>query len=230
MLNYCSYFTLPFFQFASIFPVAKSIVDNKILHVIKDIDLDSIRAQRDFSLFELYRKLSEYESYNPIYELMVYDGKCTATHINLALNTQDREVVKLPKFNERESIGSYNSDRQIGYTENDIRVCHADIASENMLLSDDGELYIVDWDTTVLTDYLYDIGQLFARYIEIEDWNNWLSQNNLEYTPNEKKRVRWYAIIHLLCDIKDAHNKIRYTKMNELILKLNRWLEDIEFN
>ena len=102
--------------------VAKSIVDNKILHVIKDIDLDSIRAQRDFSLLELYRKLSEYESYHPIYELMVYDGKCTATHINLALNTQDREVVKLPKFNERESIGSYNSDMQIGYTENDIYV------------------------------------------------------------------------------------------------------------
>ena len=117
----------------------------------------------------------------------------------------------------------------LGYTEEDIRVCHADISSENMLLSDEGELYIVDWDTTVLTDYLYDIGQLFARYIEIEDWNNWLSKNHLEYSPNEKKRVRWYAIIHLLCDIKDAHNKIRYTKMNELILKLNRWLEDVDF-
>src|SRR5699024_10440639 len=42
----------------------------------------------------------------------------------------------------------------LGYTENDIRVCHADISNDNMLLSDDGELYIVDWDTAVLTDYL----------------------------------------------------------------------------
>lgn len=122
------------------------------------------------------------------------------------------------------------SELPLGYTEDDIRVCHADISSENMLLSDEGELFIVDWDTTMLTDYLFDIGQLFARYIEKENWDKWLAENNLTYTENEKKRVYWYAIIHLLFDIKDAHKKIRYNKMNELILKLNRWIEDVTFN
>ncbi len=122
------------------------------------------------------------------------------------------------------------SELPLGYTEDDIRVCHADISSENMLLSDEGELFIVDWDTTMLTDYLIDIGQLFARYIEKENWGKWLEENNLTYTENEKKRVYWYAIIHLLFDIKDAHKKIRYNKMNALILKLNRWIEDVTFN
>ena len=114
----------------------------------------------------------------------------------------------------------------LGYTDEDIRVCHGDISSENMLLSDEGELFIVDWDTAVLTDYLYDIGQLFARYIERNDWNKWLEKNKMDYTDIEKNRVQWYAIIHLLLDIKYAHRKTRYNKMNEMILKLNRWLED----
>jgi len=113
----------------------------------------------------------------------------------------------------------------LGYTQEDIRVCHADISNDNMLLSDDGELYIVDWDTAVLMDYLFDIGQLFARYIDRNDWEKWATKNNLNYTENEKNRILWYAIINLLLDIKYAYRKARYSKMNELILKLNSWLE-----
>lgn len=114
----------------------------------------------------------------------------------------------------------------LGCTSDDVRVCHADISSKNMLISDEGELFIVDWDTAVLMDYLYDIGQLFARYIEKSDWNQWMEKNNLNYSENEKNRLKWYAYINLLLDIKYAHRKSRFNKMNELILKLNRWLED----
>lgn len=114
----------------------------------------------------------------------------------------------------------------LGYEESDIRVCHADISNDNMLLSDDGELFIVDWDTAVLMDYLFDIGQLFARYIDKEDWAKWLNKNEFELTDNEKHRVTWYAIINLLLDIKIAYCKNRYNKMNELILRLNSWLEN----
>src|SRR5699024_11639548 len=46
----------------------------------------------------------------------------------------------------------------LGYTENDIRVCHADISNDNMLLSVDVVLYIVDWDMAVLKDYFFDFG------------------------------------------------------------------------
>lgn len=114
----------------------------------------------------------------------------------------------------------------LGYTQDDIRVCHADISNDNMLLSDDGDLFIVDWDTAVLMDYLFDIGQLFARYIEKDDWGKWAKKNNLEFTDNEKHRIHWYTIMNLLLDIKYAHRKTRYNKMNELILKLNRWLKN----
>lgn len=108
------------------------------------------------------------------------------------------------------------------YTEEDIRVCHADISNKNMLLSDDGSLFIVDWDTAVLMDYLFDIGQLLARFIEKEDWNSWASENNLVFNESEKDRIYWYVLINLLLDIKYMHGRNRYDQMNELLLKLNR--------
>lgn len=113
----------------------------------------------------------------------------------------------------------------LDYTLEDVRVCHADISNDNMLLSDEGDLFIVDWDTAVLTDYLFDIGQLFARFIEKKNWTKWLAKNGYELSQNELKRVTWYAYMNVLLDIKYAHSKNRYNKMNQLIIKLNRWLE-----
>lgn len=112
------------------------------------------------------------------------------------------------------------------YSEEDIRVCHADISNKNMLLSDDGSLFIVDWDTAVLMDYLYDIGQLLARFIEKSECESWARANHLSFNQEEQDRIYWYVIINLLLDIKYAHGKNRYNQMNELILKLNRWIEE----
>lgn len=114
----------------------------------------------------------------------------------------------------------------LAYTKEDIRVCHADISNKNMLLSDDGSLFIVDWDTAVLMDYLFDIGQLLARFIEKENWKKWASENNLKFSENEKKRIYWYVKINLLLDIKYMHRKNRYDQMNDLLLKLNRCMDD----
>ena len=109
------------------------------------------------------------------------------------------------------------------YSKDDIRVCHADISHKNMLLSEDGNLFLVDWDTAILMDYLFDIGQLIARYIEKNDWEDWAKKNGQSYDENEKERIYRYVLINLLLDIKYAHQKNRYHLMNELILKLNSW-------
>ncbi|MDN6730660.1 MAG: phosphotransferase family protein [Atopostipes suicloacalis] len=111
------------------------------------------------------------------------------------------------------------------YSEEDVSVCHADLSNKNVLLSEKDNLYLVDWDTAILMDYLFDIGQLIARYVEKEDWMDWAEETEQSYSDNEKKRIYWYVIINLLLDIKYAHRKNRFGKMNELILKLNRWLE-----
>lgn len=111
------------------------------------------------------------------------------------------------------------------YSDQDITVCHADISNKNMLYSDKDDLYLVDWDTAILMDYLFDIGQLLARYVEKDEWEKWAKETEKSYNDNEKDRIYWYVIINLLLDIKYEHRKNRYNRMNELILRLDRWLK-----
>lgn len=111
------------------------------------------------------------------------------------------------------------------YSEEDVSVCHADISNKNMLLSEEDNLYLVDWDTAILMDRMFDVGQLLARYIEKKDWKNWAIEKKQSYSENEKTRIYWYVIMNLLLDIKYAHRKNRYDQMNELIFRLDRWLE-----
>lgn len=111
------------------------------------------------------------------------------------------------------------------YAEEDISVCHADISNKNILMSEKDELYLVDWDTAILMDHLFDIGQLLARYIEREDWEDWKNKTGQFYDGAEEKRIYWYVIMNLLLDIKYAHRKNRYGRMNHLILRLNRWFK-----
>lgn len=124
-----------------------------------------------------------------------------------------------------EAFDFLSSSPTLIYTDDDISVCHADISNKNMLLSEEGDLFLVDWDTAILMDYLFDIGQLLARYIDKDDWLDWAEENEQSYNENEKKRIYWYVIINLLLDIKYAHTKNRYDRMNELILRLSSWLE-----
>lgn len=124
-----------------------------------------------------------------------------------------------------EAFDFLSSSPTLIYTDDDISVCHADISNKNMLLSEEGDLFLVDWDTAILMDYLFDIGQLLARYIGKDNWLDWAEENEQSYNENEKKRIYWYVIINLLIDIKYAHKKNRYDRMNELILSLNSWLE-----
>lgn len=154
-------------------------------------------------------------------------GGETISAVGLLMEYEDELPVDLATHPVLEKTYHYLlQELPLGYTEEDIRVCHGDISSENMLLSDDGELFIVDWDTAVLMDYLCDIGQLLARYIKKEDWTKWATTNGLHFTENEQKRVQWYIYIHMLLDIKYAHEKLRYNKMNDLLLTLNGWLEE----
>lgn len=104
-------------------------------------------------------------------------------------------------------------------------VCHGDISRKNWLISEENELYLVDWDSAVLADPAYDIGQLFGRYMKASASNEWLEEYSEECTPHFKKRVVWYTIMTLLLDIKEQHRKRKLHKMNESILTLCDWMQ-----
>lgn len=131
------------------------------------------------------------------------------------------DLQKHPLLNEAHQFLVNSS--PLKYNESDISVCHADISNKNILISENDELYLVDWDTAILMDHLFDIGQLFARYVEREDWKSWSEKTGQTYTEEEEKRIYWYVIINLLLDIKYTYQKRRYDRMNKLIMRLDRW-------
>ncbi|WP_161877814.1 phosphotransferase family protein [Alkalibacterium sp. MB6] len=109
-------------------------------------------------------------------------------------------------------------------SQEDSVVCHGDISHKNLLLSEDQELFLVDWDSVILSDPLYDIAQLLVRYIKPIDWNDWL-ERFAYYDPSaSQETLYWYVTVHLILDIKSNHGKRQFIDMNQNLLKLNHVL------
>ena len=106
--------------------------------------------------------------------------------------------------------------------DSEISVCHGDVSRKNWLLSEEDQLYLVDWDSAILADLAYDIGQLFSRYIEKKEWNDWLREYDHEISESFLQRINWYVIMTLLMDVKEAHRKGQFIKMNNAIVKIDQ--------
>ncbi|API89094.1 phosphotransferase [Marinilactibacillus sp. 15R] len=110
--------------------------------------------------------------------------------------------------------------------DSEISVCHGDVSRKNWLLSEEDQLYLVDWDSAILADLAYDIGQLFSRYIEKKQWNDWLNEYDHEISESFLKRINWYVIMTLLMDVKEAHRKGQFIKMNNAIVKIDQLMSN----
>lgn len=77
-------------------------------------------------------------------------------------------------------------------------VCHCDINHNNWLLSENNQLYLIDWDGAMIADPAIDIGMLLYWYIPKEEWEFWLTRYGLEYTDHLHERMRWYVIAQTL--------------------------------
>lgn len=99
-------------------------------------------------------------------------------------------------------------------------VCHGDASHKNWLLSNVDDLFLVDWDSVVLADPAYDIGQYLSRYYQQIDQVSWLNQYDQNLSENFLDRVYWYQLVTCLLDIKDYHFKRRLGQMNQALLNL----------
>lgn len=107
-------------------------------------------------------------------------------------------------------------------------VCHGDISHKNLLLSSDDQLYLVDWDSAFLADPIADLSQLLERYIDFNEWKDWV-EDMLKRTPYlTKDKVYWYSIVNLVQDIKANHKKLDYLRMNQNLIKLNLVLSEFK--
>lgn len=102
-------------------------------------------------------------------------------------------------------------------------VCHGDLNHKNWLLSETGQLYLVDWEAVKLADPALDLSMLMCQYVPRKDWKQWLTRYaRKEPSPDMMKRIYWYAIMNLLLVIKHNYQRGHFHEMNQDIIKLNQ--------
>ncbi|MFD1851156.1 phosphotransferase family protein [Oceanobacillus bengalensis] len=77
-------------------------------------------------------------------------------------------------------------------------VCHSDLNHNNLLMSNDGSLFLIDWDNATIADPASDYGLILKGYIPREDWNGWLEKYGVEEEENLLERMYWYLLLNAL--------------------------------
>lgn len=105
------------------------------------------------------------------------------------------------------------------------RVCHGDVNHKNWLLSDEDELFLVDWEGAMIADPAIDIGMILYTYVDFKDWEEWLSKYGKTLDHDFRKRMKWYTLIQCLTMIQWYEDRKRFKEMNDWIIFLNDILE-----
>ncbi|HLS09414.1 phosphotransferase family protein [Lentibacillus sp.] len=77
-------------------------------------------------------------------------------------------------------------------------VCHCDLNHNNIILTTDGQLYLVDWDNAMIADPAMDFGFILKWYVPKEDWDEWLEQYGASRDNHLFERMYWYLIMDAL--------------------------------
>ncbi|MGX7058530.1 phosphotransferase family protein [Vagococcus humatus] len=113
---------------------------------------------------------------------------------------------------------------------NELRACHGDPVHTNWLLSTEGRLYLVDWDSTKLADPASDLGIVLGRYVPFSEWENWLKLYGIELTDDLLNKIYWYSGIDYLLRIKKHFLYRDYQQMNRELIMLKEIYTNFDGN
>src|SRR5699024_2435827 len=103
--------------------------------------------------------------------------------------------------------------------EEDIKlvVCHSDLNHNNLLLSKEGQLYLIDWENAMIADPIIDYGMVLNSYIPKEDWGRWLEHYGLEKSDELIKRMYWHLLMDSLNFLAWHYSRNELHRVNERI-------------
>lgn len=112
----------------------------------------------------------------------------------------------------KEKLSMIQSDEKV--------VCHCDVNHNNWLLSEDNQLYLIDWDGAMIGDPAIDLGMLLYSYIPQQNWEEWFRLYELDLTEHLQLRMEWYFISQTLSLIQWNKRRGRTEEVDELLQKL----------
>ncbi|RLL47717.1 phosphotransferase [Oceanobacillus piezotolerans] len=103
-------------------------------------------------------------------------------------------------------------------------VCHNDLNHNNLIMSRDGNLYLIDWDNATIADPASDYGLILKGYIFREQWNDWLNKYGVEEDEDILERMYWYLLhdsLQYLCFHLDRKEPIKAMERLKELQDLN---------
>lgn len=161
--------------------------------------------------------LKKIHSSKPLLEMLKRLGKTTllpsmilaVIKAELDEELADNEIIQKSIIFLENNLTYIQSDEQV--------VCHCDVNHNNWLLSEDNQLYLIDWDGAMIADPAIDLGLLLYWYIPKENWEDWLNRYGFELNDNLMLRMKWYVLSQTLTSIQWYKKKTRYSEMEKWI-------------
>ncbi|MCM3569645.1 phosphotransferase family protein [Neobacillus mesonae] len=132
----------------------------------------------------------------------------------------DKETLSLPEV--RNALNFLNQEAKNVHSDEKV-VCHGDVNHNNWLLTEDNQLYLIDWDGAAIADPAIDLGMLLYWYIPEENWQDWLLMYGEELTDDLRLRMKWYVVLQTISSIQFHKDKHKLEEMNKWI----QFLHDI---
>ena len=172
---------------------------------------------------KLLRKI---HSSRPLLMMLRRLGKTPIRPANLLHSLQeeiDRELEALPAIRKAFRF----LEKELPNVQNDIQVvCHCDVNHNNWLLSENNQLYLIDWDGAIIGDPAIDLGTMLYSYIPIDEWEDWIRLYGTELNDDLRLRMKWYFIVQLMFSIQWNRKKERYREMNKDLKHLLKIIEN----
>lgn len=116
------------------------------------------------------------------------------------------------------------------YTRNQrLAVCHCDMNHNNLILTKENIIYLIDWDNGTIADPATDIGMLLKWYIPKEDWKEWLINYGIEPDRQWFIRMYWYLLqdnLQFLCWHFDRNEKGKVQQRLKELQEINSSIKD----
>ncbi|CAM3765605.1 phosphotransferase family protein [Mesobacillus zeae] len=173
---------------------------------------------KDEQVARLLRKIHESE---PLLSMLKRLGKSPlepVTLLHMLDEGIDRELTLHPSI--QSALAFLNGN--VGNVDCGERVvCHCDVNHNNWLLSENNQLYLIDWDGAMIADPAIDLGLFLYSYIPKNEWAQWLDRYGLSLSEELELRMKWYVIAQALTSIQWHKKQNRFTEMD-------KWIEFLE--
>lgn len=136
------------------------------------------------------------------------------TLFQMVIEKVDKEVLSLSEVQKsltflKEEVTNVNSSEKV--------VCHGDVNHNNWLLTENNQLYLIDWDGAMIADPAIDLGLLLYWYIPEEKWEEWLNMYGKELSDHLRLRMKWYVALQTISSIQFHKDKDRHKEMKKWV-------------